>query len=254
MRVRRLRAHADVVEASGGDAFIRYDLPTTLEHPGWALGEAVAVTRRTHTRRLGLLVLGPPADVDALAAHLVRAALLPPDVGAVTVARDALAAVAAHLPLADGNDWEWMYAVSAPPVVAAESRLVPLRRDELDDIRDLLASANPRTDARPFEYPDQSWVGVRTATGRLVACGVREPSLAGYPILSGITVDPAHRGTGLGLAVTAYLTRAAVAQAGVCTLGMYSDNDVARRVYHGLGYRGDHRWASRRLARGPSPA
>ncbi|QGN57087.1 GNAT family N-acetyltransferase [Nostocoides sp. HKS02] len=254
MTLRQLRSHAEVLDASGGDAFIRYDLPTALEHPGWALGRAVVVTRRTHTRRLGLLVLGPPADVDALSAHLVREALLPPGVGAVTVAHDALAAVAAHLPLADGNDWEWMYAVSPPPLVAAESRLVALGPDDLGDLQDLLGSANPRTDARPFAYPGQVWVGVRTDSGRLVACGVREPSLAGYPILSGITVDPAHRGTGLGLAVTAYLTRAAVAQAGVCTLGMYSDNDVARRVYRGLGYRGDHRWASRRLAPGPSPA
>jgi GNAT superfamily N-acetyltransferase len=254
MRVRALQTHADVLEASGGDAFIRYDLPTPLERPGWALGEAVAVTRRTHTRRLSLLVLGPPSNVDALAAHLVGEALLPPGVGSVTVAHDALGAVAAHLPLADGNDWEWLYAGSAPPVVAAESRLVPLGPDDVDALRELLAAANPRTDARPFEYPDQAWVGARDAAGRLVACGVREPSLAGYPILSGITVDPAHRGTGLGLAVTAYLTRAAVAQAGVCTLGMYSDNAVARRVYRGLGYRGDHRWASRRLAPGRSPA
>jgi predicted GNAT family acetyltransferase len=34
----------------------------------------------------------------------------------------------------------------------------------------------------------------------------------------------------------------------VCTLGLYSHNDVARRVYHGLGYGGDHLWSSRRLA------
>ena len=51
----------------------------------------------------------------------------------------------------------------------------------------------------------------------------------------------------LGLAVSAHLTREAIADEGVCTLGMYSDNAVARRVYHGLGYTGDHLWSSRRI-------
>jgi predicted GNAT family acetyltransferase len=35
---------------------------------------------------------------------------------------------------------------------------------------------------------------------------------------------------------------------------MYSDNDVARRVYTGLGYGDIHRWSSRRLARAVSSA
>jgi predicted GNAT family acetyltransferase len=66
-------------------------------------------------------------------------------------------------------------------------------------------------------------------------------------VLAGITVHERARGTGLGLAVTARLTREAVAEAGVCTLGMYSRNDVARRLYTGLGYGDTHAWSSRRL-------
>jgi predicted GNAT family acetyltransferase len=85
----------------------------------------------------------------------------------------------------------------------------------------------------------------------LVACGLRERNVAGYPILTGVTVLARERGRGLGLAVTAYLTRQAIEESGVCTLGMYSDNAVARRVYHGLGYTGDHLWSSRRLATSP---
>ena len=150
---------------------------------------------------------------------------------------------------AAGADWKSRSSIgtSPPPVVAAESRLVVLSRNDVDDIRSLLDLANPATDARPFEFPDQHWVGVRDEGGRLVACGVREPNLAGWPILSGITVAPGHRGTGLGLAVTARLTRDAVRESGVCTLGLYSHNDVARRLYHGLGYAGDHLWSSRHL-------
>ena len=221
----------------------------SVEGTGYALGDAVALPRRTHTRRLGMLLLGPAADVGPLVGALLSEGVVPSDLRAVTVQRGALAAVAAHLPLGDGNEWEWMYAARAPSVVPAESRLVGLDEADVPEIRGLLDVANPRTDARPFEFPDQQWVGARDGSGRLVACGVREPNVAGWPALSGISVHPDERGTGLGLAVTAYLTREAVRERGTCTLGLYSDNDVARRVYHGLGYGGDHLWSSRRLGR-----
>jgi GNAT superfamily N-acetyltransferase len=175
--------------------------------------------------------------------------LCPPGLSGVTVRRGSLDAVAARLPVAGGNDWEWMCTDTAPPRTAAEDRVVPLVEDDLPDVAALLAEANPHTDARPFEHPGH-WVGVRDDRGRLVACGVRETNAAGFPVLAGITVEPACRGTGLGVAVTAHLTRAAVAVAGVCTLGLYSDNDVARRIYHGLGYTGDHLWSSRDLVTG----
>jgi GNAT superfamily N-acetyltransferase len=245
--VRRLESHAELLEATRGDPFVRFDLPDPLEHPAWSLGDAVAVPRRTHTRRLGLLVMGPAGDAGELVGRLAEQDLLA-DLAGVTVSRGSLDAVAQHLTLGEGNEWEWLYAASPPPVVGAESRLVALSRNDVDDIRSLLDLANPTTDARPFEFPDQHWVGACDEVGTLVACGVREPNLAGWPVLSGITVHPTRRGTGLGLAVTAHLTRAAVRETGVCTLGLYSHNDVARRVYHGLGYGGDHLLSSRRLA------
>jgi hypothetical protein len=248
--LRRLATHAELLDATGGSPFIRYDIPAPLEHPAWTLGDAVALPRQTHTRRLGLLVLGPPDDAGDLVGAMAADGLHPPDLSGVTVQRGSLPAVAARLPLADGNDWEWMYAAAAPPRTPAEDRLVPLSEEDLPDVAELLAEANPRTDARPFEYPGQHWVGVRDDEGRLVACGVRETNVAGFPLLAGITVHPSAQGTCLGLAVTASLTRSALADSGVCTLGMYSDNDVARRVYHGLGYTGDHLWSSRPLATG----
>lgn len=259
MRLQELASHAAVLDVGGDDAFLRYDLPAALEQPGWSYGHALAIPRRSHLRRLGLLVMGPITDVDTLVGELVARGLVNGEIGSVTVAAAAFPAVAAHLDLADGNDWEWMYAAAEPSPVPAEDRLVSLSETDLPDIQQLLDQANPRTDARPFDSSDQTWVGVRdpgpgTHADSLVACGVREPNHAGYPILSGITVDQAHRGTGLGLAVAAYLTRQAVAEVGVCTLGMYSDNDVARRVYTGLGYADIHRWSSRRLAHAATSA
>jgi GNAT superfamily N-acetyltransferase len=246
-QLRLVRTHEEALEASGGSAFVRYDVPSPLEGDGFALGSAMAIPRRTHTRRLGLLVLGPPVDVDHLFAALLDGDLLDPEVRSVTVQRGSLDAVARHVQLQDGNEWEWLCSTAPPPEVAAESRLVQLDEGHQPEIAALLARANPGTDARPFEHPGQHWVGVRDDRGLLVACGVRERSLAGHPILSGITVDPTQRGRGLGLAVTAYLTRRAVEDDGVCTLGMYSHNAVARRLYLGLGYGDVHEWSSRRF-------
>jgi ribosomal protein S18 acetylase RimI-like enzyme len=246
--LRHITSHTELLDASAGSAFVRYDIPSPLTETAYAVDGAVALPRLTHVRRRVLLVMGAPEPVDRLMAQVVAGGLHT-GMTAVTVTRESLAAVAAHLPLTDGNDWEWMCTSSAPSVVSAEARLEPLSRDALGDIRTLLEEANPGTDARPFESPDQQWVGARDDVGRLVACGVREPAVSGWPILSGITVHPDARGTGLGLAVTAHLTRSAVADRGVCTLGMYSHNDVARRVYLGLGYRDVHAWSSRRLAR-----
>jgi GNAT superfamily N-acetyltransferase len=242
----RLNGHDDVLRAAGGSAFVRYDLPRGLDSTGWAQGRAVAVPRRTHTRRLGLLVMGPPEDAGALVGHLAERRLLPTGLRGVTVTRGSFDAVAPYLPPGEGSEWEWMCTTRNPDAVPAEGDLTPLSEADLPAITALLELANPGTDARPFQHPGQSWVGVRDGR-RLLACGGAEPGVSGHPVLSGITVHPDARGRGLGLAVTARLTRTAVRRAGVCTLGMYSHNAVARRVYLGLGYGDVHEWSSRRL-------
>lgn len=245
MTLRRLESHAEVLAASGGSPFVRYDLPTRLAGPGFELEGAVAVVRRTHTGRLGLLCLGTVEGLTALVPQALEAGLGNLPLRGFTTQRGTLEAVGPSFPPGPVSEWEWMYAVQPPPVVPAESHLVAVAEDSLPDVAALLALANPRTDAVPTAGADQTWVGARDDGGRLVACGVLEPNRAGYPILSGITVHPSHRGGGLGLAITAYLTRRAVAAAGVCTLSLYSDNDVARRVYAGLGYGEVHAWSSR---------
>jgi predicted GNAT family acetyltransferase len=57
-----------------------------------------------------------------------------------------------------------------------------------------------------------------------------------------------RRGQGLGAAVTGWLTRTLLDEGtGWVTLAMYSDNDVARRMYRRLGYANDHLFTSGRL-------
>ena len=248
--LQEITSHEELLSIGGGSAFLRWDIPAPLTAPAHRVGAAFALPRRTHTRRTSLLVMGPQHDVDDLVLAMLDAALLPEGLGSVTVQRGSLPAVEQHLALGEGNEWEWLCTTETPAIVEGEERLVPLTAGDEAAIRALLAVANPRTDARPFERSDQRWVGVRGQDGSLLACGVREANVAGHAHLSGISVHPAERGTGLGLAVTARLTRDAVVESGVCTLAMYSDNDVARRVYTGLGYGDTHHWSSRRLAPG----
>ena len=58
------------------------------------------------------------------------------------------------------------------------------------------------------------------------------------------------RGQGLGSAVTGWLTRQLLDDGNRwVTLGMYSDNDVARRIYQRLGFTCWHAFTSGRLVR-----
>jgi ribosomal protein S18 acetylase RimI-like enzyme len=118
---------------------------------------------------------------------------------------------------------------------------------DLPELIALLGEHNPGTDGKPGRLPGQTWLGLRDPAGTLIACGVIESNIAGRPLLSGITVHTAHRGRGLGRTMTAALTRQAVAEQGVCTLGVYAGNEVALNLYHSLGFRIGRRWRSRRI-------
>nr|WP_246242933.1 GNAT family N-acetyltransferase [Flexivirga aerilata] len=135
-----------------------------------------------------------------------------------------------------------------PPVVDAERQLVPL--DDVADARDILALneiGNPTAESEPGSGITTTWLGAR-AEGRLIAAGAIHLTQGGAPHLTGIVVHPDMRGRQLGLALIAALTRWSLERYGVCTLGMYADNDRARAVYDGLGYAVAHAWGSRRLA------
>jgi ribosomal protein S18 acetylase RimI-like enzyme len=140
------------------------------------------------------------------------------------------------------STWDWLLAEVGPAPVAGEDavvRLDPAR--EAAAIRDCLAEANENTTADPTGPHEAAWVGVRGEDGRLLGvfgAQTRGGAADGFSWhLHGLAVRPALRGRGLGAALTAVLTRAGFeAGAQWVSLGMYADNDVARRIYHRLGY------------------
>ena len=131
-----------------------------------------------------------------------------------------------------------MWTRDAPPAVAGEERVEVLGPGARDEAEAFLTEHSPRTHGQPFARPGQRWVAVRDPhTGALVAVGGSEPSAAGTPTLAGIAVETGRRGAGWGAAVTAHLTRLAVAEVGACALGMFADNDVARAALPAAGVR-----------------
>jgi predicted GNAT family acetyltransferase len=118
--------------------------------------------------------------------------------------------------------------------------------DAHDELIELLAVANPTASASADDPAVESWCGIRGADGRLVACAANRPYVRGIPHLASVATHPDERGRGLGRAVTAWLTRTAMARTGspVTTLGMYSQNEPARSVYLALGFHPAHRFTS----------
>lgn len=217
-------------------------------------GWAALVLRPTRTHGTPVDVLGDASApmVALLREPSVRSWLDEHAVTGATVVREHSVPVVEALggdPSA-WTDWEWLVtAAPPPPPSAAASAVVELDGDRRDEITDFLAEHNPRTDGRPFAWPGQLWLGVRDQRGALLGVGCRDRTAAGYPRLTGIATATQHRGQGVGRAITAALTRHALREAPMCTIELYSDNAVARRLYRDLGYGRTVEWRS-----GPLPS
>ena len=242
-------ADVEVLAARRDDDFLRAEADPQRVSSCWALGGAVGwvTTSRRVPGRAHLVALGDDRD----AAGLVTSLLVTHAIASVTLPRDADAHLPAHR-LEPRSDWEWFVTRAAPPVQPGEDRVGWLAPSPATDaeLLALLRTWSPRHDAEPGQPAVRRWAGVRDPAGRLVAAAAHTEHRPGVPHLASVVTDGAHRGQGLGAAVCAWLTRALLAEGtGWVTLGMYSDNAVARRLYRRLGYSGDHLFTSGRLVR-----
>lgn len=148
--------------------------------------------------------------------------------------------------------WDFMWTRDVPgaaPVKGVElGELHDL--DDADLIEDFGRRHSPTFEGFPGRGYASLWLVARGPRGRLLGVGAVHELASGMPHLAGIVVDGAHRGRGIGRLLTAELTRRAIEEAGVSTLGVYSDNVPATRLYAALGYRTAHRLHTRSLAAG----
>jgi GNAT superfamily N-acetyltransferase len=250
-----VRPVADVPEliaASGGDAYVRAMADPARAAGGWH-HEAGAVGWLMPSRHApGRVALATVGDAEAAADLLHRVATSDgPAIGGVTLPRGGPAHLTSGWSLRPANDWEWFFTESEPPHQEHEAQVRWLD-DDADgaEILALLERFSPRHDAEPGQPHVRQWCGIRDGENRLVAAAAHTEYKPGVPFLASVVTDATLRGRGYGAAVTAWITRQLLAAGtGWVTLGMYSDNDVARRLYHRLGYRCDHFFTSGALIR-----
>ena len=250
--VRRLTTLDELVEVTGGHPVAVLDVGAGFVAPAYAVGMGPAATVAFHRRSDH----GVPGSAAIGTASGLATLLDDPEVRAwvtgggnrhLSVPRGLVGVVGERLDLGTrGGEWDWMWTREVPPAVPGEEHVLALDPTSRDEVEAFLTAQSPRTHGQPFARPGQRWVGVRDpGSGALVAVGGSEPCTAGTPTLAGIAVAVERRGEGWGAAVTADLTRRAVAETGACALGMFADNDAARRVYLRLGFRTGMEWTSR---------
>lgn len=237
--------------ASRRDPYVRYDGALLPGDTAYRWGSAYALRTMPHSpRRRGPrgTVLGPDdADAAALLAWVARTRPWG-DLAGISVERHREPTLHDHFVVGAGGDWDWWWSTVAPPRTPGEDLVVAL-----DDTADAAAITalnevgNPTAESEPGTGRTELWAGVRDERdgSRIIAAAALHRSRTGHGVLTGIVVDPAHRGRGLGRAVTTALTRRCIEADGVATLGMYADNDTARSLYTSLGYRVAHEFASR---------
>lgn len=191
--------------------------------------------------RPSVLGRGEPAQVDRLVAD---ADLGPARWMSVPRGSSPGAATLAGLGLVPFSTWDWLSTDVVPPMVAGEGDVRELDRErDADAIRACLAEANPGTSADPSGPDELGWWGVHVGGVLGGVVGVSErggPGDARSWHVHGLGVRPRLRGTGTGTALTAAVVRAGL-QSGASwvSLGMYAQNDGARRIYRRLGFRTD---------------
>lgn len=265
---------ADLTCAFPDDAFLRWQLATgavdgppavaptrpgrSAQEPdawtsgqGWASYDEVDGSSR-------LIVGGDRADAAALATALLPDLLVAgrrPD--RVSVVRGAVELLEPALRPVGGDDWDWFWTTDAPsaplPGEGRAGRVDIADPAVLDAVVALLEGHSPRFSRDPRRSRATWWA--IPGDGRP---GSAQPGYAAVTAveqlpravhLSSIATRTDLRGTGLASALTAAVTRAALAE-GVeaVVLGMYADNHTARRLYRRLGFRDSHHWRSGRLA------
>ena len=256
-----VRTAADLPRRWRTFPFLAADLPRYQGAIGWGGQDALAlsVTAGDGTSR-ALVGVGAAADLAAVIAAafddsggpLPGSGLGGAPVAVASLTRGAWdllpTPVRDRLALEQVSHWDWLVTTTVPPAQPGEDRVVELDlvgdRAELEGLQRLVLPQTYTT----LDRPDTRWYGWRDTEG-VLRCMAAATTRAGDLHLGSIGTHPQWRRRGLAATVTAALTRIGLADHGQVSLGLYTDNEAARRVYLRLGYRLGQEVESHRPAR-----
>ncbi len=236
-----------LLAAAHAHPFVRWEVTDDLATTWWRAEGAVAFQRTRKAVRRTVNLLGDDDGVTTLLDELPGiASVVAPGGRAISVSlpQHLEPALRERYRLLDGGDWEWFHTTRRPDEHPSHERVVGLDDvSRADEVRAFLAEHSPTADTEPGH--GERWFAVEDPGGALLAVAAMGATRAGAPHLSSVAVDTRVRGQGLGAAIVGAVTRLAVDEAGVCTLGMYSHNLIGRRLYLSLGYDRVCAWSSR---------
>lgn len=231
--MQRLRAPADLVAASGGDPLVRHLVPHLSAGAPIMASEGAVLFAYDYWDGTGAQVVGEPVAAAKLA--LSAAWELPTDYcavpeGAVGLLGDAFS-----------PDTPWCFRWTDQRPAAPHLPAGWLSDSEYQEVEALLTVSFSTASARPGSRHARRWAGIRDADGRLIAAAADcTESEVGF--MASVVSDLRLRRTGVGVAMTSWMTHALLDDYGIAALWQYSDNIAATALYDKLGYRDEHRY------------
>lgn len=253
MTVRRLAGVEELRALAPDDPYVTLQTDPGQVASAWAGDDgslAWVVPSRRVPGRGHVVTVGDAGPAVRLLVHLL--AELGDAAGSASLPQGSAHLLPQAYALEPANDWEWFATSALPSAQPGEHRvgwLVDSDPATAAEIVDLLRTHSGRHDAEPGQDHVRRWCGVRDDDGRLLAAAAHTEARPGVPFLASVATRSEARGTGLGAAVTAWITRQLLEESSWVTLGMYSDNAVARRLYLRLGFTRFHAFTSGRVVR-----
>jgi GNAT superfamily N-acetyltransferase len=241
--MRELSGPVELRDASGDDPLVVHLIPHVVQSAPLLSSGAAVLFFYDYWDGTGGQVVGPPEDSAALVvaaaekfgsfAHLAlpeaAVPLLPPPL------------------FTAGDRWRFRWTDLRPRTAAGDGAWLSPADDA--EVNRFLDVAFPDASVRPRNRHARRWAGIRDASGQLVAC-TADSSESEVGFMSSVTTRPDARRTGLGLAMTRWLTHALLDEFSRVALWQYTDNAAATALYDRLGYRDEHAFVSGHIAPG----
>lgn len=232
-----------LLDLTGGDRLVEALITNgRLTDGAWA-DSGTYVWSMPHWGDPGIMGIGEPARGAAMLLSLMRDQ---PDVShRVSLPPGWQDLVDPALRVAPYSAWDWFWTTSVPTSTSDEAGAQWLTDDDTADVQAVLDDAMPDASARPGDDRVRRWAGIRDRSGALVATLADTSISPQVGHLSSVATVTEHQGNGYGAALTTWVTREILREgANMVTLGMYADNDKARRFYQRLGFTCEHRFST----------